>query len=71
MTAEEKSVLSLLMIGLLIVVGTVLAVGEPITPRLFLGRMLLGGFVSLVAGVVLVHFPDLSMPAVGCHGSLR
>ncbi|MEM0688196.1 holin [Escherichia coli] len=59
MTAEEKSVLSLFMIGVLIVVGKVLAGGEPITPRLFIGRMLLGGFVSMVAGVVLVQFPDL------------
>lgn len=56
MTAEEKSVLSLFMIGVLIVVGKVLAGGEPITPRLFIGRMLLGGFVSMVAGVVLVQF---------------
>ncbi|HHK9411548.1 TPA: hypothetical protein ACQZGM_003524 [Escherichia coli] len=48
MTAEEKSVLSLFMIGVLIVVGKVLAGGEPITPRLFIGRMLLGGFVSMV-----------------------
>ncbi|GHL60226.1 hypothetical protein ECZU31_35010 [Escherichia coli] len=52
------------MIGVLIVVGKVLAGGEPITPRLFIGRMLLGGFVSMVAGVVLVQFPDLSLPAV-------
>lgn len=50
------------MIGVLIVVGKVLAGGEPITPRLFIGRMLLGGFVSMVAGVVLVQFPDLSLP---------
>ena len=38
MTAEEKSVLSLFMIGVLIVVGKVLAGGEPITPRLFIGQ---------------------------------
>ncbi len=36
MTAEEKSVLSLFMIGVLIVVGKVLAGGETITPRLFM-----------------------------------
>ena len=71
MTAEEKSVLSLFMIGVLIVVGKVLAGGEPITPRLFIGRMLLGGFVSMVAGVVLVQFPDLSLPAVCGIGSMR
>ncbi len=61
MTAEEKSVLSLFMIGVLIVVGKVLAGGEPITPRLFIGRMLLGGFVSMVAGVVLVQFAEFSI----------
>ena len=71
MTAEEKSVLSLFMIGVLIVVGKVLAGGEPITPRLFIGRQLLGGgFVSMVAGVVLVQFPDLSLPAVCGIGSM-
>ena len=72
MTAEEKSVLSLFMIGVLIVVGKVLAgvLFEPITPRLFIGRMLLGGFVSMVAGVVLVQFPDLSLPAVCGIGSM-
>ncbi len=46
-----------------------LAGGEPITPRLFIGRMLLGGFVSMVAGVVL-QFPDLSPPAVCGNGSM-
>ncbi|HEA7173366.1 TPA: terminase [Escherichia coli] len=39
-------------------------------PRLFIGRMLLGGFVSMVAGVVLVQFPDLSLPAVCGIGSM-
>ncbi len=60
MTEGEKGVLSLFVIGVMIVVGKVLAGGEPITPRLFIGRMLLGGFVSMVAGVVLVQFPDVT-----------
>lgn len=51
MTEGEKSVISLFIIGALIVVGKVLAGGEPITARLFIGRTLLGGFVSMVAGV--------------------
>ncbi len=42
----------------------VLAGGEPITRAFVYGRMLLGGFVSMVAGVVLVQFPDMSLPAV-------
>lgn len=70
MTEGEKGVLSLFVIGALIVVGKVLAGGEPITPRLFIGRMLLGGFVSMVAGVVLVQFPDMSLPAVCGIGSM-
>lgn len=70
MTEGEKGVLSLFVIGVLIVVGKVLAGGEPITPRLFVGRMLLGGFVSMVAGVVLVQFPDMSLPAVCGIGSM-
>ncbi|HGA2748591.1 TPA: holin [Escherichia coli] len=72
MTAEEKSVLSLFMIGVLIVVGKVLAGGEPITPRLFIGRMLLGGFVSMVAGVVLVQFPVLAaLPQTACPAGFQ
>lgn len=70
MTNEEKGVLSLFMIGVLIVVGKVLSGGEPITPRLFIGRMLLGGFVSMVAGVALVQFPDLPLTAVCGIGSM-
>ena len=61
MTAEEKSVLSLFMIGVLIVVGKVLAGGEPITPRLFIGRMSLGGFVSMVR-YVCFYAPDAATP---------
>ncbi|AWE03434.1 phage holin family protein [Klebsiella pneumoniae] len=70
MTEGEKSVISLFIIGALIVVGKVLAGGEPITARLFIGRMLLGGFVSMVAGVALVQFPDLPTAAVCGFGSM-
>lgn len=56
MTEGEKSVISLFIIGALIVVGKVLAGGEPITARLFIGRTLLGGFVSMVAGVAWYSF---------------
>ncbi len=70
MTEGEKGVLSLFVIGAMIVVGKVLAGGEPVTPRLFIGRMLLGGFVSMVAGVVLVQFPDMPLTAVCGLGSM-
>lgn len=62
MTEGEKSVLSLFVIGVLIVVGKVLAGGEPITARLFIGRMLLGGFVSMVAGWHWCSFPTCRPP---------
>lgn len=66
MNETDKTVMTLFLTGALIVVGKVLAGGEPITPRLFIGRMLLGGFGSMVAGVALVQFPELSPVAV--HG---
>ncbi|MEG0233733.1 MAG: phage holin family protein [Hafnia sp.] len=69
MNETDKSMVTLFLIGMLIVVGKVLAGGEPITPRLFIGRMLLGGFVSMVAGVALVQFPDLSGTAINGIGT--
>ncbi|MCW2479173.1 phage holin family protein [Candidatus Symbiopectobacterium sp. NZEC135] len=69
MNEPDKSVLSLFLIGALIVVGKVLAGGEPVTLRLFIGRTLLGGFVSMVAGVALVQFPNLSPVAINGIGA--
>ncbi|WP_323667096.1 phage holin family protein [Pectobacterium punjabense] len=69
MNEPDKSILSLFLIGALIVVGKVLAGGEPVTLRLFVGRILLGGFVSMVAGVALVQFPDLPPVAVNGIGA--
>lgn len=39
MNEPDKSILSLFLIGALIVVGKVLAGGEPVTLRLFIGRV--------------------------------
>lgn len=64
MNETDKSVVTLFIIGMLIVVGKVLAGGEPITPRIFIGRMLLGGFLSMVAGVALVQFPEINPVAI-------
>ncbi|MCE9730642.1 phage holin family protein [Pectobacterium aroidearum] len=69
MNEPDKSILSLFLIGALIVVGKVLAGGEPVTLRLFIGRVLLGGFVSMVAGVALVQFPTLSPVAINGIGA--
>lgn len=64
MIESDKTVVTLFLTGALIVVGKVLAGGESITPRLFIGRMLLGGFVSMVSGVVLVQFPEINPVAI-------
>lgn len=70
MTEGVKGVLMLFVLGVLIVIGKVLAGGEPITPRLVIGRILLGGAVSMVAGVMLVQFPNLPLVAVCGIGSM-
>lgn len=41
-----------------------LASNDPITPRLFVSRVLLGSLVSVVAGAVLIQIPDASPLAI-------
>ncbi|MGM3159967.1 phage holin family protein [Dickeya undicola] len=69
MNETDKSIVSLFIIGTLIAVGKVLASSEPITLRLFIGRVMLGGFVSMMAGIALVQFPDLSPVAINGIGA--
>ncbi|MCA7001650.1 phage holin family protein [Dickeya solani] len=69
MNESEKSIITLFIIGVLIAVGKVLAGSEPITLRLFVGRVLLGGFVSVMAGAALVQFPTLSPLAINGIGA--
>ncbi|PWC10930.1 holin [Brenneria roseae subsp. americana] len=69
MNETEKSMVSLFIIGVMIAIGKVLAGSEPVTLRLFIGRVLLGGFVSMIAGVALVQFPDLPPLAVNGIGA--
>lgn len=64
MQEHEKTLYSLLVIGLLIAMGKVLASNDPITPRLFISRMILGGLISVMAGAVLLQFPDASPLAI-------
>lgn len=64
MQEHEKTLYSLVVIGLLIAVGNVLASNDPITPRLFISRMILGSLVSVVAGAVLLQVPDASPLAI-------
>ena len=64
MQEHEKSLYSLLVIGALIAIAKVLASNDPITPRLFISRVILGSLVSVVAGAVLLQLPDASPLAI-------
>lgn len=64
MQEHEKNLYTLLVIGALIAIGKVLASDDKITPRLFVGRLILGSMVSVAAGAVLLKIPDASPLAV-------
>ncbi|MFV7361050.1 phage holin family protein [Citrobacter portucalensis] len=64
MQEHEKSLYSLLAMGVLIAIGHVLSGNDPITLRHFIGRVILGSFVSVIAGVVLIQIPDASPLAI-------
>ncbi|HEI9850093.1 MULTISPECIES: phage holin family protein [Serratia] len=69
MEDHEKKILTLAAIGAVIALGQVLNSKDPITPRLMVGRIILGSAVSMVAGVALVQFPDLhpvAINGIGC-----
>ena len=64
MNEPEKGMLYLAAIGALIGLGKLLLSNESLTPRLIIGRTILGSATSTVAGVVLAQFPDLPLPAL-------
>ncbi|MGO4154331.1 phage holin family protein [Cupriavidus sp. YAF13] len=69
MQEHEKSFYILLLMGALVGVGKLLVSNDPITPRVILGRALLGAATSMVAGVGLAQFPDLppmALYGIGC-----
>lgn len=55
----ESTLLKLLLIGAIIGLGKVLADEARLTVKLVLGRMVLGSAVSLMAGLLLIRFPDI------------
>lgn len=59
MEAPERNFWSLALLGAFIGLGKLLVSHEVLTPRLILGRTILGSAVSLIAGVALVRIPDL------------
>lgn len=64
MQEHEKSLYSLLVMGALIAIGHVVSSNDPITLRHFIGRVILGSFVSVIAGAVLIQIPDASPLAI-------
>lgn len=64
MQEYEKNILWLALLGAFIAIGKVLASDEKVTPRLFIGRVILGSATALAAGAVLVWIPGISPLAV-------
>ncbi|MEN7429145.1 holin [Chromobacterium sp. TRC.1.1.SA] len=64
MQEHEKGMLALLVVGAGIGLGKLLVSNEQITTRLAVGRAILGGATSTVAGVALMQFPNLPLPAL-------
>ncbi|NHB96678.1 phage holin family protein [Photorhabdus stackebrandtii] len=69
MEEHEKTFVTLVLLGALIAIGKMLTSNEPITLRLFLGRIILGSAVSVIAGVLLIWWPGISPIAVTGIGS--
>ncbi|WP_422527655.1 holin [Serratia fonticola] len=67
----ESTFLKILLIGAIIGLGKVLADDTKLTVKLVLGRMVLGSAVSLIAGVILIQFPDIDeLALVGIASAL-
>ncbi|MCU3058714.1 P2 family phage major capsid protein, partial [Enterobacter hormaechei subsp. steigerwaltii] len=49
----------MVVMGAMIALGKLLNSNETITPRLVLGRVIVGGGLSLIAGVALYFVPDI------------
>lgn len=69
MQDHEKGVLYLLLIGAVIGIGKLLTSSEALTTRLIIGRAILGSGTSMIAGVMLMQFPAMPLPALVGIGS--
>jgi len=64
MQEHEKTIATLIAIGGLIGMSRLLVSNEPLSWRLIIGRTILGSATSVVAGIVMIQFPDLSPVAL-------
>ena len=69
MQEHTKTVIYLAIIGALIALGKLLQSMRPLSWRIVIGRMITGSAVSTIAGIVLIHVPDIPFPAVMAIGS--
>lgn len=69
MHSTIKDFLLLLSVGAVIQISKLLDSHEKITPGLFIGRVVLGSFLSLSAGAILIKYPDASPLAICGAGS--
>lgn len=69
MQEHEKGVLYLIAIGAMLGIGKLLTSSEVLTPRLIIGRAILGSGTSMIAGVALMQFPAMPLPALVGIGS--
>lgn len=64
MQEHDKTILTLFMVGAMIGLAKLLVSDERITPRIVIGRTILGSASSAVAGIVLIQIPDLDKIAL-------
>lgn len=57
---EAKTLLTMLLVGVISAIGNLLTCGEPISWRHALGRCITSGILAMAAGSVLVWLPNLS-----------
>ena len=69
MQEQIKTVVYLVVIGAFIGIGKLLQTNQLLTWRLVIGRMITGSAVSTIAGLALIHIPDMPFPAVMALGS--
>ncbi len=59
MDEYDHTLVSLVVVGAFIALGKMLVANEVITLRLFIGRIILGSAVSVVAGALLILWPGI------------